>query len=66
MSGKMIDLDAITESADWAKARWDLHGIGSKKSLLAFLKENGMTVAQFKKLSAYEKNKDKISWLRNL
>lgn len=48
----MINVDAIEENADWLRFRWTLPPYRSKK-FLAQLKEDGITLEQFKKTAMY-------------
>jgi len=52
---EVVNIDAITENADWTKQTWDLPEYKSKE-FMDWLKFSGMTLAQFKKLPVYKFN----------
>lgn len=47
---KTIQIDVDSENADWTKQSYDF---STEKELEKFLKSQGMTMAEFKKLPAY-------------
>jgi hypothetical protein len=48
----MIEIDAITDNADWLKRQWTLPSYKTK-AFNKFLKAIGMTLVQFRKTSLY-------------
>ena len=60
-----IELDADLHNADWTKRTWDLPA-RNVDELRAWLKEQGMMAAAFKRLPVYQFNVDKLPWLRTL
>lgn len=51
----VLNIDAITENADWTKQKWDLPKYKSDE-FYKWLKFSGMTLTQFKKLPVYKLN----------
>lgn len=60
-----VRLDQNLNNADWTKQSWDLLGVNTKQELKEYLKESGMTMAEFKKLPVYKLNKDKFEALKS-
>jgi uncharacterized protein YaeQ len=60
-----INLDADLTNADWTKQSWDLpaHNV---QDLRAWLKDQGTSVAAFKRLPVYKLNVEKLPWLKKL
>lgn len=49
-----INADADLLNADWTKQAWDLPFEYGSQEFLGWLKQRGMTLAEFKKLPAYK------------
>ena len=62
-----VDLDAKLHNADWTKQGWDL-GFTTVGELRTYLKEQGRSVASFKKLPVYQLNVNRkgMEWLKAL
>jgi hypothetical protein len=62
--GPKINLDA--SDGDWIKrAAWDLPA-SNVEELRAWLADQGMTVEEFKRLTVYRANFDRLPWLQEL
>lgn len=48
-----IDMDALLDNADWTKQTWDLPFAYGSDEFRDWLKAQGMTLAEFKRLPAY-------------
>ena len=62
--GGVVDLDADLANADWTKQSWDLLGFENADQFRAWLKAQGMTVEEFKRLPAWTLAKDKPEWAK--
>jgi hypothetical protein len=60
------NIDARLENADWTKGTWDMPDVDTVEKLRARLKAQGMSVPHFKTLPVFQRNKDKLPWLREL
>jgi len=60
-----VNIDADLENADWTKGSWDIPAT-SVEELRTWLKQQGMTVEQFKRLPVYRRNMKRLEWLRGL
>ncbi len=49
-----IDVDGELGNADWTKGSWDILDVETEEELKLFLEQRGTTLAQFKKLPAYQ------------
>lgn len=62
----IIEVDADSNNADWAKSSWDLN-IDNVDDLRAFVLHGGWnSIEDFKKEPVYRNNVNKLPWLKNL
>lgn len=65
MARPLIRPDEDLTNADWPKGTWDLP-VHNLQELRAWIAVQGLTVAQFKALPVYQRNRDAVKYLKFL
>jgi hypothetical protein len=58
--------DAEERNRDWPKRSWDFPDVRNVRQLRRWLRDNGVSAAEFKRSPAYRMALDDRPWLRKL